>query len=142
MSNKSEKSNYNVKFPFYSTKFRNWFFCAVREIYFGFLTESDWKAKTYKKEEFYLLVHEGLLKWAPIVPLECPVTNITVWSRYLRKLYFLFLSLWMGYDRGDNFPYDFKPNGIPFGSENRKENCHHDHIPFNVKGNGNSFLSV
>ena len=25
----------------------------------------------------------------------------------------------------------------------RKENCHHDHIPFNLKGNGNtSFLSV
>ena len=56
----------------------------------------------------------------------------------------------MGYDRGDSFPYDFqpnvipfwlkiydfKPNGVPFGS-NRKENCHHDHIPFNVKGNGN-----
>ena len=26
-------------------------------------------------------------------------------------------------------------NGIPFGSENRKETRHHDHIPFNVKGN-------
>ena len=25
--------------------------------------------------------------------------------------------------------------------QNRKENCHHDHILFNVKGNGNSFLS-
>ena len=23
--------------------------------------------------------------------------------------------------------------------QNRKENCHHDHIPFNYKGNGNSF---
>ena len=33
-------------------------------------------------------------------------------------------------------------NWIPFGSENRKENCHHDHIPFNVKGNGNIVFSV
>ena len=40
----------------------------------------------------------------------------------------------MGYDRDDSFPFDFKPNGIPFGSKNQKENCHHDHIPFNVKG--------
>ena len=48
----------------------------------------------------------------------------------------------MGYDRGDSFPFDFEPNGIPFGSENRKENCHHDHIPFNVKGKGDIVFSV
>ena len=42
----------------------------------------------------------------------------------------------MGYDRGDSCPFDFEPNGIPFGS-NREENCHHDHIPINMKGNGN-----
>ena len=48
----------------------------------------------------------------------------------------------MGYDRGDSFPFDFEPNGIPSGSENRKENCHHDHIPFNVKGNVNIVFSV
>jgi len=63
----------------------------------------------------------------------------------------------MGYDRGDSFPFDFEPNGIPFGSkskgkdfepnkwihlvQNRKETCHHDHIPSNFKGNENSFLS-
>ena len=23
----------------------------------------------------------------------------------------------MGYDRGDNFPFNFEPNGNPFGSE-------------------------
>ena len=23
----------------------------------------------------------------------------------------------MGYDHGDSFPFDFKPNGIPFGSK-------------------------
>ena len=48
----------------------------------------------------------------------------------------------MGYDRGDSFLFDFEPNGISFGSENRKENCHHDHIPFNVKGNGNRVFSM
>ena len=26
--------------------------------------------------------------------------------------------------------------------QNRKENCHHDHIPFNFKGNGNIVFSV
>ena len=74
----------------------------------------------------------------------------------LKKLYFHFLSHWIGYDRGDSFPYTLdgiwswwqfffrfsEPNGIPFGSENRKEICHHDHIPFNVKGNGNIVFSV
>ena len=47
----------------------------------------------------------------------------------------------MGYDRCDSFAFDFKTNGIPFGS-NRKKNSHHDHIPFNVKGNGNIVISV
>ena len=51
----------------------------------------------------------------------------------LRKLYFHFLSHWMGYDRGDSFSFDFKPNGIPFGSENRKENCHHASLPENCE---------
>ena len=45
-------------------------------------------------------------------------------------------------DRCDDFPFDFPPNGIPFGSENRKENRHDDHIPFNVKVNGNTVFSV
>ena len=26
--------------------------------------------------------------------------------------------------------------------QNRKENCNHDHIPFNLKGNGNIVFSV
>ena len=34
----------------------------------------------------------------------------------LRKLCFHFLSHWMGYDPGDSFPFNFEPNGIPFGS--------------------------
>ena len=33
----------------------------------------------------------------------------------LRKLVFHFLSNGMGYDRGDRFPFDFEPNGLPFG---------------------------
>ena len=47
----------------------------------------------------------------------------------------------MGYDRGDSLD-NFEPNENPFGSENLKENCHHDHIPFNVKGNVNIVFSV
>ena len=37
----------------------------------------------------------------------------------LRKLYFHFLSYWMGYDRGDGFPFDFEPNINPFGSKSK-----------------------
>ena len=48
----------------------------------------------------------------------------------------------MRYDRGDSVPFDYKPNGIPIGSENVKENCHHEHIPFNVKGIGSIVFSV
>ena len=48
----------------------------------------------------------------------------------------------MGYDRKDIFPFDFEINGIPFGSKNRMENSPHDHIPFNVKGKGNTAFSV
>ena len=59
----------------------------------------------------------------------------------LRKLYFLFLSYWMGYDRSDSFPLDLEPNGIHL-AQNRKENCHYDHIPFNMKGIGNIVFPV
>ena len=47
----------------------------------------------------------------------------------------------MGYDRGDNFPFDSEPNGIHL-VQNRKENCLHDHIPFNLKGNGMLVFSM
>ena len=62
--------------------------------------------------------------------------------RTLRKLVFHFLSNCMEYDRGDSFSIDFEPNGLPFCSENWKENCHHNHIPFNSKGNGILLFSV
>ena len=57
-----------------------------------------------------------------------------------RKIYFFFLSNGMGYNLSDSFPFDFGPNGVSFGSENLKENCRHDHIPFHLKGNGNIYL--
>ena len=47
----------------------------------------------------------------------------------------------MGYDRGDSFPFDFLNQINFYLVQNRKENCHNDHIPFNVKEIGNtSFL--
>ena len=50
----------------------------------------------------------------------------------LRKLCFHFLSHWMGYDRGESFLSIL--NQMKFHLvQNRKENCHHDYIPFNVK---------
>ena len=48
----------------------------------------------------------------------------------------------MEYDRGESFPFDFEPNVIPFGESFRKEKCHHNHIPLNLKGNGNIVFSV
>ena len=42
----------------------------------------------------------------------------------------------MGCDCSESFPFDFEPNGNPFGSKS-KGNCRYDHIPFNVEGNGN-----
>ena len=36
-----------------------------------------------------------------------------------RKQCFYFLSHWMGYDRGDRFPFDFEPNRIPFSSKSK-----------------------
>ena len=40
----------------------------------------------------------------------------------------------MGYDRGDTFPFDFEQMDFHLVHK-RKENCHHDHIPFNLDGN-------
>ena len=47
----------------------------------------------------------------------------------------------MGYDRGDSFPFNL--NQMEFNLvQNRKENYLLDHIPFNVKGNGNIVFSA
>ena len=60
-----------------------------------------------------------------------------------RKLYSHFLSDWMGYDRGgDSLPFDFLKQMEFYLVQNWKENRHHDHIQFNVKGNGITVLSV
>ena len=55
------------------------------------------------------------------------------------------------YDHGDNFPSNFeqdivksnivKSNGLTFGSKS-KGNCHHNHIPFNLKAIANLFLRI
>ena len=47
----------------------------------------------------------------------------------------------MGHDRGDSFLFDFEPNGRPFGLKS-KGKLHHDHIPFNMEGNGVLVFSV
>ena len=76
----------------------------------------------------------------------CTAVKFTATSGYdptaLTKLYTDFLFKWMGYDRGVSFPFDFL-NQMEFHLvQNRMENCHHDHIPFNLKGNGNIVFSV
>ena len=40
----------------------------------------------------------------------------------------------MGYDRGDSVPFDSEPNGIPFGSENRKSHGWTLKRPFREEG--------
>ena len=48
----------------------------------------------------------------------------------------------MGYDRGDSFPSDFEPNGIPFGSKSKGNlSPPSDPIQFQRKGKY-SFLIV
>ena len=48
----------------------------------------------------------------------------------------------MGYDRGDSFPFDFEPNGFPFGSKLKgKLSPRSDPIQFERKWN-TSFLSA
>ena len=47
----------------------------------------------------------------------------------LIKLYFHFLSNWMGYDRGDSFPFSIL-NWLEFRlAYNQNKNCDHIHIP-------------
>ena len=60
----------------------------------------------------------------------------------LRKLCFSFLPQRMGYDCGDSFPFDFLSQMDFHLVQNRKENCHYGHTPFNVKGKGNKVFSV
>ena len=48
----------------------------------------------------------------------------------------------MGYDRGDSFPFDFEPNGIPFGTK-MKGKLSPRSYPFQYENKTKySFLSV
>ena len=48
----------------------------------------------------------------------------------------------MGYDRDDSFPFDFEPNGFPFGSTTKEKLSPRSYpIQFERKWNA-SFLSV
>ena len=62
----------------------------------------------------------------------------------LRKLIvFHFPSNWMRSDSGDSFPFDFEPNGFPFGSKSKgKLSPRSDLIQFERRWNTISFLSV
>ena len=61
---------------------------------------------------------------------------------YTEKTIFPFPFTLKGYDRGYSFPLNFL-NQMEFHLvQNRKENCHHDHIPFNLKGIGILVFSV
>ena len=75
---------------------------------------------------------------------EAPTPGWTLFHQLLltRKLYFIFLSHSMGYDRGDSFPFDFLNQMEFYLVQNRKENCLHDHIPLHLKGNGNIVFPV
>ena len=60
----------------------------------------------------------------------------------LRKLDFHFFLNRMGYDRGDNFPFNFELNGIPFRSKSKGKLSPRSYpIQFETKWNTN-FLSV
>ena len=68
----------------------------------------------------------------------------TIWFRFdlmqfwkdfsVCKLYYLFLSNWMEYDRADHIPFNLV--------QNWKQKCHRDHIPFNSKGKENKVFSA
>ena len=61
---------------------------------------------------------------------------------YTEKTIFPFPFKLGGFHRGDSFSYDFL-NQMKFHLvQNQKENCRHDHIPFNGKVNGNIVFSV
>ena len=47
------------------------------------------------------------------------IIKLVLFSHTLKKLAFHFLSNSMEFDRGDSFPFDFEPNGIPFGSKSK-----------------------
>ena len=85
------------------------------------------------RPQIFISCHENTTKknlWGKFMPLgkihwgRTPFGNIFFFqdnAYTLRKPYFYFLSQWMGYDRGDSFPFQFsfRPNGIPFSSKSK-----------------------
>ena len=57
--------------------------------------------------------------WLQIVAVCCQHWGNNI--PHAEKTIFHFLSYWNGYDRGDSFPSDFEPNGIPFGSKSKRK---------------------
>ena len=75
---------------------------------------------------------------------DCGEFCYKIYQHTLREPYFCFLSNWKKYYRGDG-PANRKSfrfyTYVGFHLvQNRWENCHHDHITFNLKGNGNIIL--
>ena len=76
--------------------------------------------------------------------------DLTVFLPVLKQNISIRFHIMMEYDRGDSFPFDFEPNGILIVSkcnqieyylvQNWKENCNHDEIPLNLKGNKNLYV--
>ena len=49
----------------------------------------------------------------------------------------------MGYDRGDNFPFDFEPNGVPSGSKSKGKLSPRSYpIQFERKQNTSFFIHI
>ena len=102
------------------------------------------------------LAHLGGQVWTSKALLFIAIHSLCFWRQYwldvtiefslsnrephgkLRKLYFYFLSNWMGYDRSDSFSLQEEFYLV----QHRKENCYHDYIPFNLKGNRSIVFSV
>ena len=76
------------------------------------------------------------IDYFPLLKIKCLSLSTLI------KLYFHFLSNWMGYDRGDTFTFDFEPKGNPFISKSKGKLSPRSYpIQFERKWK-HSFLSV
>ena len=104
----------------------------------------------------YILMYFQMYLNNNLADYRCHITFVMCqFSKISRTM--LRMSAGFSYTEKTIFPFPFKLNGmwswwqfsLRFFNQmefhlvhNRKENCHHDHIPFNVKGNGNIVFSV
>ena len=94
---------------------------------------------------------QGVLNWAPMMPTDASLSNSYKSDRWRFSCPAVFLH-WENYvSISFNIEWDMIVVTVYLSIlnqmelrlvQNRKENCHHDHIPFNVKGNGNIVFSV